>query len=184
MSWAGSTEVGLVSGLCRRPVDPAFAGGRRLGVDPRMLEQELGGTGNAVAVEGIGVLVSGDDEQAARLESAGVALVVVDVAASVPARAHVVGPETDLVVVPGPVSILGAIEDRRRGMTDQEVDRLAADLDGHVDVVLRGQPELGKDLLGVERLPGTRVDGSRAPGMSCHRNCGRSISSSAIGYIE
>ena len=156
--------MALVAGLCRRPVDPTFAGGRRLGVDPRMLEQELGRTGDAVAVEGIGVLVSGDDDQAARLESACVAVVVIDVAASVRARAHIVGPETDLVVVPGPVSILGAIEDRRRGMTDQEVDRLRADLDGHVDVVLRGQAELGKDLLGVERLSGIRVDREQGAG--------------------
>ena len=83
------------------------------GVDPRVVEQLLGRLSHAVAVERVGVLVAHDHEPGPGLEAATLAVIVVDVAA--PRGQHIVGPEADLVVVAGPVAVLGTIEHRRGG---------------------------------------------------------------------
>ena len=102
------------SSLERCCLDGTRAVGSRLRVDERVLEQLLNRARDAVAVERIGVLVTCDDEQLARLQTPVCADVVVDVAR--PSWADVVGPEPDLVEVSAAVAILRSVEDRRRRM--------------------------------------------------------------------
>jgi hypothetical protein len=56
----------------------------------------------------------------------------------------VVGPEADLVEVAGAVPILRPVEDRRRGVADEEVDRVAVHQNRYVPVALRREPEHGE----------------------------------------
>jgi hypothetical protein len=93
-----------------------------------MVEQQLRGAGHAVAVERVGVLVAGDDEPGPGRQTAPRAGVVVDVRRGLPG-CDVVGPEADLVVVAPPVAVLGAIEDRRCGMTHEEVHDAPVDVE-------------------------------------------------------
>jgi hypothetical protein len=84
------------------------AGRDRAGIDARVLQQLLNCALDAVAVDGVGVLVTRDNEVLAAFEAAGLAGIVGDVPAA--ARNDVVGPEADLVVIAGAVAIFGAVE--------------------------------------------------------------------------
>ena len=138
--------------LQRARLDGAGAGGRERAIDLRVIEQLLDRAGYAVAVERIGVLIAGDDEARAGVQPAAAALVVVDVAAA-PSRPQVVSGEADLIGVAQAVAILGAVEDRRGRMADEEVHDLAAHDQRDVPVRLGRQPD-HVELLGRVEVAG------------------------------
>jgi hypothetical protein len=131
------TLVGQVGAtLQRRLLRSAIARRGQLGIDTRMLEQLLDGTGDAVTIQRIGVLVARDHEQRARLESAVTPVVIINVTASAP-RADVIRPKADLVEITRTVTVLRSVKDRRCRMAHQEVDLLVADGDRDIPVALR-----------------------------------------------
>jgi hypothetical protein len=137
-------RVAQVGGHSRRPVafrllHRALAAGRHLGVDQRMLEQLLDRAGDAVAVQRIGVLVAGDHEHGARRQAAEVARYRRRYIRC--ARAGCSPPRSGSRRSCGSVTVLGSVEDRRRGMADQEMHHLAVDLDGNIPVTLGGEAE-------------------------------------------
>ncbi len=117
----------------------AGAAGRDLGVDQRVVQQLLDRARDAVAIEWIGVLVAGEDEQFARFQTPAHAAIIVDVPAF--PRRHIVRPEADLVEVARAVAVLRPVEHRRRRVAHQEVDGLAADVHGDIPMAFRGEPE-------------------------------------------
>ena len=85
----------------------------------------LGRSGDAVAVERVGVVVAGDDELRRPAPGLPDAVVVVDVAARSCARARRSRPRSGSRRSCGAVAILGAVEHRWCRMAHQEVDGLA-----------------------------------------------------------
>ena len=124
-----------------------------------MLQQQLDGAGNAVAVERVGVLVAGNDEQFARFQSAVAAVIVIDVATAV--RADVVGPQANLVEIAGAVAILGAVEHGGCGVTHQKMNGLVADLNRHVPMALRRQAEDRQVPFIIPGIARCRIDGEQ-----------------------
>ena len=157
----GETEVGGVEGGIADMIivgaalqlgghRAAVAGGgyRRVGggaVDEGAVEQLICGTVHAVAVEGIGVVITQDHKALALGKAAVCAVVVVDVVFA----GDVIGPETDFVVIARAVTILGAVVNRRRRMRGQHVNSFATDDHRHVHMVLRGKPQDLEFFLGV-----------------------------------
>src|SRR5690606_3686109 len=107
--------------------------------DPRRVEELLDRVVRAVPVERIGVVVTDDHEPFPRGKSTTTARVVVDVVT--PAGGHVVGPETDLVVITGSVAVLRSVVGGRSRMRGEHVDDTLSDADGNVPLGLRGQPQ-------------------------------------------
>jgi hypothetical protein len=120
-------------------LDGTVTGRCDLRVHARTLEKLLDRAGDAVAVEWVGVLIAGDDELVRWMQAAALTVVVVDVTA--PRGTDVVGPEPDLIVVASPVAVFGTVEHGWCGVTHEEVHCLATDLDRHVPMALRRQPE-------------------------------------------
>ena len=136
--------------------------------------------GHRVAVERVGVLVAGDHEPLGGRQSAVHPGIVVDVGRVGRVGRHVVGPEADLVVVARAVAVLGAVEDRRRRVRDEEVDGGAVDVDRHVPV------RLGRESYVVEL--GSRSTSRRArawPGRraASRRACRPSGTSGRCGRV-
>src|SRR5690606_9971926 len=102
-------------------------------VDARVVQELPHGMVMAVAVVRIGVQIPGEDEVAARTQSASASAIVVDVPAPRSAT-NVVRPEADLVVVAATVAVLLAVEGGRGRMRDQEVHGPSSDQDRQVPV--------------------------------------------------
>src|SRR5687768_2459345 len=118
----------------------------------------MNGIVERVAIIGIGVHVASDDELGAGDEPADIPVVVVNITAA--AGRDVILPEANLIVVALAVAVLSAVENGWRGMAGEEVDRLAADGDRNVHVVLGREAQDRLLLIRIKRAeiirPGQR----------------------------
>ena len=122
-------------------------------------EHLVDGAGDRVAVERVAVQVADDHELGVGGETAADAGVVDDPAGV--GTGDVVRPEPDLVGVAHPVAVLRPVEHGRRRVGGEDVDDAAVDVDRHVPVRLRRQPQ-HRQLVGrvpVRRLRRRRVVG-------------------------
>ena len=117
-----------------RLLGTAWAGRGDLGVHLWTVQQLLDGARDAVPVEGIRILITGDHEELISGETAAIPVVVVDI--STTSRVDVVRPETDLIMIASAIAIFGSVEYRWCRMTDEKVDGGSFDLDRNIPVTL------------------------------------------------
>ena len=114
----------------------------------------------AIAVDGVVVEIAGDRETTAGGQTAAAALVVAQPAAIGIVVVQIVAPQPQFVGVARAVAVLGAVEHRRGGVRDQEMQYAARCAHRHVPVRFRRQPQLPPDRIRIERSPRLRIDGS------------------------